>query len=153
MIEYSKLQEYAIKLKNNPSWCELAFKKVLDRTRLHYEEQVIIGFYIVDFVLPERMIIIEIDGAQHKKKRNYDNTRDCWLKGLGFKVVRIPSKDVVDCDWIIPILKDSEILGVTRFKAAMLDAINLYSKAKVRKDWIKSHPRKKKFKKDKAYLN
>lgn len=61
-----------------------------------FRRQVAIGNYIVDFLCPEKKLIIELDGGQHNEDRNieYDNERTKHLNDLGYKVVRFWDNDV-----------------------------------------------------------
>ena len=44
--------------------------------------------YIVDFVCPERRLIVELDGGQHAAQENYDQKRTAALNALGYRVLR-----------------------------------------------------------------
>lgn len=61
--------------------------------------------YIVDFYLPFKGIIIELDGSQHYKDdyRKRDADRDSNLESWGFKVVRIKNTEInyVDIDLLL----------------------------------------------------
>ncbi len=61
-----------------------------------FRKQVAIGNYIVDFLCPEKKLIIELDGGQHNEDRNiiYDNERTKYLNGLGYKVIRFWDNDI-----------------------------------------------------------
>ncbi len=61
-----------------------------------FRRQVAIENYIVDFLCPEKKLIIELDGGQHNEDRNieYDNERTKHLNDLGYKVVRFWDNDV-----------------------------------------------------------
>lgn len=50
---------------------------------------------LVDFYLPQADIVIEIDGGQHKEKRQLwkDQARDRFLERLGIKTVRLKTED------------------------------------------------------------
>lgn len=70
--------------------------------------------YFPDFILDEKLII-EIDGEKwhsSKEQKEYDNIRDERLKSLGFKIIRIPAKNV---------LQNLKIL----FPKSKIDMINL----------------------------
>ena len=54
-----------------------------------------IGPYIVDFVCLERKLIVELDGGQHAARRYYDKSRDSWLNGQAFEVLRFWNDDVL----------------------------------------------------------
>ncbi len=64
----------------------LAFK---DKKLLGYDidRQVIIGNYIVDFLIPELGMVFEIDGESHNYKGEYDLRRDDFLKSLYLEIV------------------------------------------------------------------
>lgn len=53
-----------------------------------FKRQKPIGPYIVDFVCLERNLVIELDGGQHANQREYDQRRDVWLRGQGFRILR-----------------------------------------------------------------
>lgn len=61
-----------------------------------FRRQVAIGNYIVDFLCPEKKLIIELDGGQHNENRNiiYDNERTKYLNNLGYKVIRFWDNDI-----------------------------------------------------------
>lgn len=63
-----------------------------------FKQQVILGFYIVDFVLPLQMLCIEIDGPEHASRKAYDKTRTAFIESAGFKVMRIANEDVLTTD-------------------------------------------------------
>ncbi len=64
----------------------LAFK---DKKLLSYDidRQVIIGNYIVDFLIPELGLVFEIDGDSHNYKGEYDIRRENFLKSLHLEIV------------------------------------------------------------------
>ncbi len=64
----------------------LAFK---DKKLLGYDidRQVIIGNYIVDFLIPELGLVLEIDGESHNYKGEYDLIRKNFLKSLHLEIV------------------------------------------------------------------
>lgn len=54
-----------------------------------FEMQVVFGYYILDFVIPSKMLIIEIDGASHNAQAEYDKRRDAFCEKYGLSVLRI----------------------------------------------------------------
>ena len=54
-----------------------------------------IGRYIVDFVCLERKLIVELDGGQHAEQQHYDRSRDRWLNGQGYEVLRFWNDEVL----------------------------------------------------------
>ncbi len=61
-----------------------------------FKRQYSIGKYVVDFCCPERKLIIELDGWQHRQENNngYDEERTRYLKNLGFVVLRFWNNEV-----------------------------------------------------------
>jgi very-short-patch-repair endonuclease len=58
-------------------------------------------FYIVDFWLPEKRTVIEIDGMQHyrsRKQNSYDEKRTEYLERVKkVKVIRFTNETVLEC--------------------------------------------------------
>lgn len=64
-----------------------------------FEFQKVLGFFILDFFIPEKCLAVEIDGWDHQKKEYYDSLRDRFINECGIKVLRIPSdraKEIFD---------------------------------------------------------
>jgi very-short-patch-repair endonuclease len=59
-----------------------------------FRRQVPLGDYIVDFISFEKKIIIELDGGQHAETTASDATRDAWLRGRGYNVLRFWDNEV-----------------------------------------------------------
>jgi very-short-patch-repair endonuclease len=62
--------------------------------QVKFRRQHPIGPYVVDFVSLEDMLVIELDGGQHKKTKERDRERDTWLEESGYKVKRFWNSDV-----------------------------------------------------------
>lgn len=69
---------------------EFGFKKDKDFFHQFVEEK-----YILDIAFPEQKICVEIDGINHRNKRNKikDKERDIFLSEKGWFVVRVPVKN------------------------------------------------------------
>jgi very-short-patch-repair endonuclease len=61
--------------------------------RFKFRKQVEIDGYIVDFLCPERRLIIEVDGGQHTPER--DARRTAYLRSQGFTIIRFWNNDVL----------------------------------------------------------
>lgn len=72
-------------------WNQLKNHQFFD---LDFDRQKIIGNYIVDFYCPQLKLVIEIDGASHDNKLEYDLIRDEYFKSLGLNVIHFPDGDV-----------------------------------------------------------
>ena len=70
-------------------------KQLLEADGGDFKFQVIVGFYIVDFILPKRMLAIEIDGGYHDSnyQKWYDRQRDIFLTKAGFTVLRLKNEE------------------------------------------------------------
>ena len=68
----------------------------LKRLPMKTHRQYNIGNYIVDFYIPTKRLVIEIDGIQHTTEENSkkDQTRDNFLKEQGLNVLRIPNENI-----------------------------------------------------------
>jgi len=53
-----------------------------------FKRQVPIDYYIVDFLCPQRRLIVELDGSQHAENAD-DFRRDAYLRAQGFHIIRI----------------------------------------------------------------
>lgn len=89
-------KEYARQLKRNRTPTERRLNQILRSIyrRATVKQQIILGFYIVDLVMPDKNLIIELDGVSHKDRQAYDTVRDIWLRSCGFNVVRFTNQAV-----------------------------------------------------------
>lgn len=103
VIKYNKnLRQYSKELRNNMTkhekrlWYDF-FKKL----PFNVKRQQIIGNYIVDFFIPAKNVVIEIDGVQHTMEKNEssDIKRDEYLLSMGITVLRY-SNESIDNDFI-----------------------------------------------------
>jgi very-short-patch-repair endonuclease len=54
-----------------------------------------VGPFIVDFVCPEKELIVEIDGGQHALNVEDDNQRSHFLQAKGYLVLRFWNNEVL----------------------------------------------------------
>jgi len=87
---------YAQQLRNNMTYEERKIYAILKSLRIKIRPQHPIDRYIVDFYLPDAMLVIEIDGEQHctMEGKEYDSYRDTILEGYGLKVYRIKNDEI-----------------------------------------------------------
>lgn len=81
-------------MRASPTYIEQAFSSRLDKAGIKHLCQVVIEPFIVDFLIPSKRLIIEVDGKFHEQTKERDERRDKYLRNLGFKVIRIKSKDI-----------------------------------------------------------
>lgn len=68
---------------------------VLVQNRIYSKMQYKVGKYQVDFLLPDLLVVLEIDGERHKHKKDYDSVRDKEIKkmlGPHWEIIRIPTE-------------------------------------------------------------
>ena len=78
---------------------ELKFWNIVRNNKfqnLKFKRQYPIGKYIVDFVVIEKMLVIELDGGGHNtnKQQNYDEERTQYLTSRGFKILRFWNDEI-----------------------------------------------------------
>ena len=93
-----------------PSPLEERMKEFLDRHYVEYESQKIfyiyaddgwiIRYYIADFYIPEKEVIIEVDGKFHDEHKLHDKnrTKDIQEQYPSIEVLRYRWKDLSDMD-------------------------------------------------------
>ena len=60
---------------------------------LHFRRQVPLGRYYADFACFHPKLVIEVDGWTHNDLE-YEAARDAFMRGEGYKVVRVTNDDV-----------------------------------------------------------
>lgn len=95
MISFpSPLEERMISLLNKNN-IFFEFQKIF---YIRAKDGYIIRYYIADFYIPDRAIIIEVDGKFHDKHKLHDKqrTKDIQRQYPGIEVLRYKWKDVAD---------------------------------------------------------
>lgn len=93
------LKERAKKLRQARNLPEVLFWKQVAKGSFHkidFDRQRVIGNYIVDFYIKQLALVIEIDGASHIGKEEYDIKRERFLISLNLKVYRITVGDILN---------------------------------------------------------
>lgn len=68
---------------------EIAFGERLTELAIRHKRQAIIGYYIVDFLLADRLLIIEVDEQYHLNRHHQDSKRQRYLEAWGFQFLRV----------------------------------------------------------------
>jgi very-short-patch-repair endonuclease len=63
---------------------------------LKFRRQVPLLGYTVDFLCIDRRLILEIDGRQHERERDYDAARTAEIERHGFAVLRFSNAEVLE---------------------------------------------------------
>jgi len=84
------------KSRNQPSYAELFFMKVLSNNNIEYKFEETCGKYFIDFAIHSKNIALEIDGKQHlqEDRKASDILKDAYLTSQGWIVYRIPWKSI-----------------------------------------------------------
>ena len=87
-------------LRNNMTDAERKLWKYIRKKQIksfQFYRQKVIGHYIVDFYCHAAKLVIEVDGGQHYKEEGleYDEKRNAFFEGYGFKVIRFSNLDVL----------------------------------------------------------
>ena len=60
-----------------------------------FSRQMQIGKFFADFLCRELKLVIEVDGFSHDLRPEYDDARDRWFEGEGYRVLRFTNADVL----------------------------------------------------------
>jgi very-short-patch-repair endonuclease len=88
----------ARRLRQNQTLAEKAFWKLVRNRQLggfRFLRQVPIDRYFADFVCEAGKLIIELDGAAHEEREDYDARRTEALELFGYMVLRFPNERVL----------------------------------------------------------
>lgn len=100
---------------------EKKMSEILDSANIKYHRQVIINPFVVDFLIPSKCLIVEVDGSGHSKNGKNDFYRDRYVNYCGFKVVRFNAWDMKK-DWrVIKTIDLFQEVDRSAFKSAMLN--------------------------------
>jgi very-short-patch-repair endonuclease/restriction endonuclease S subunit len=112
------LRQRARELRKAGNLAEVLFwKQVRNKSfkGLDFDRQKIIGNYIVDFYCPNCQVVVEIDGASHNDKQEYDAKRDEFLQSIGLTVFHFTDYEVKEnIDAVMSFLDKHPALNVER---------------------------------------
>jgi very-short-patch-repair endonuclease len=92
----AELHKRAAEMRRNPTEPEKRLWRMLSNGQLDgykFRRQSVIGWFIADFLCPQRALIVEVDGDTHDAAK--DRLRDDVLAGQGFRVLRVTNADVM----------------------------------------------------------
>jgi very-short-patch-repair endonuclease len=67
-----------------------------------FRRQHTIGSYVADFYCAEADLVVELDGASHIGREEYDQSRQAWLEDQGLIVLRFSNDQVRE--WLRAVL-------------------------------------------------
>lgn len=94
MPSQTQLKAYARRLRLKPTPSEVKAYKALKGARIGFKFQVPFKYYILDFLIPSRLLVLEIDGGYHKTRSWKDKKRDKFCRDMGLKVLRVKNHNV-----------------------------------------------------------
>jgi leucyl-tRNA synthetase len=65
---------------------------------IRFRSQRPFDFYIVDYLIPDRRLVVEVDGMYHESRKGYDQRRDAYLVSKGLTILRITNEEVLNTD-------------------------------------------------------
>lgn len=119
MANQKQLKAYARTLRKKATPSEQKAKKALKSARIAFKFQVPFKYYILDFLIPSRLLIVEVDGGYHKTRTLKDKRRDKFCRSMGLKVLRIKNKNVGTI-----VAKVKKYSRVKNFKAKLQEIMN-----------------------------
>jgi very-short-patch-repair endonuclease len=106
-----KLIELARQMRREPTRSEAMLWGVLRNRNLKgvkFRRQQVIDRFILDYFAPSLKLVIEIDGAVHNGREDWDAAREDFLRDCGLNVVRFSASDVENnLDWVLKKLEDT----------------------------------------------
>ena len=96
---HNRLTPLAKQLRRNSTTAETLLWRKLRNRQMNghkFRRQQPLGPYIADFVCHELRLIIELDGGQHANTLDRDQTRDAYLRTLGYKILRFWNNEVLE---------------------------------------------------------
>ena len=96
---WQKLKPLARQMRKEPTAAEAKLWQRLRKEQIRgvkFRRQFAIDRFIADFCSPPIRLIIEVDGPTHQYSQEEDATRQAFLEGLGFAVVRFTNLDVLN---------------------------------------------------------
>jgi len=94
--QLQELQRRATEMRRNPTEPEKRLWRNLSNSQLNgnkFRRQAVVGWYIADFLCPQRALIVEVDGDTHDAEK--DRLRDDLLGARGYRVLRVTNDDVM----------------------------------------------------------
>lgn len=86
---------------------EARVRMALEGLGVEFRQEHGVGRWSIDFALPGQMIAIEADGAYwHSVTAERDARRDAELERAGWRIVRLPERDVIDAPDVASLIRD-----------------------------------------------
>jgi histidinol dehydrogenase len=95
--EWFLLKDRANSMRNNMTHAESILWNEIRNNKLgvKFRRQVVINYYIADFLSNSANLIIEVDGDSHLNREDYDNYRTIVIKNYGYKIIRFKNEEII----------------------------------------------------------
>jgi len=89
------LEKLADHRRKHPSSLEQSVMVLLDVLDIPYQREANVAGWFVDFLITDRMLVIEVDGDYfHRNRNDVDDRKDATLVEAGYRVVRLPEQAI-----------------------------------------------------------
>ena len=95
----SRIQLHAAIMRSHLTPSESRLWRAINARQLgaQFRRQAVVGGkYVADFLAAEAMLIVEVDGPVHRRRRSADARRDAKLRRLGYRVLRLQAQLVME---------------------------------------------------------
>ena len=78
---------------------EKIIKEELEKRNINYVYQYPVNGFFLDFAIIENdlKIDVECDGEYYHRNKEKDYTRDCKMENIGWEIIRLKEKDIINC--------------------------------------------------------
>lgn len=113
MTSLAQLLKYQKELNVNSTIFERQLVGRLRNAGFRVKTQVIVAPFIVDILIPRKMLIIEVDGSVHDSQiaQQRDASRTEYLRRVGFTVLRVRNADVKKRSVIEEVSNRPDVIG------------------------------------------
>lgn len=112
---------YAKQNRKKKTRAEKALHTKLLKWKIRFRSQRPFDFYIVDFLIPDRRLVIEVDGEYHRFNQAYDIRRTEYLREKGLKIIRVTNQDVLSGvidDWLPKYIEGHPVVDIKNWREA-----------------------------------
>ena len=117
--QLKELHRRAAEMRRNPTEPEKRLWRHLSNSQLgghKFRRQSVIGWFIADFLCPQKALIVEVDGDTHDQAK--DKLRDDILARRGFRVIRVTNEDVMrNMDSVLTTIAQALAVAPTRWNS------------------------------------
>lgn len=132
-----QLNKWACEMRECPTQYELMAIQALERHNMKFITQQVFGFYILDFIIPSKCLVVEIDGEYHNDNKLHDKIRDRFVKECGLLLLRIPNSEAKNIMWFI-----NEYDDIDDYESIVKRAIMLAESKKIASDKVSRKKKK-----------